>query len=138
MDSVLSQAMYFGLAFSRVGLDFRALMVPIFEKAILEQSRLSLSQANVKFEESLHALNWSELVENNTLTASNSNATSASRSLDAVRTKTNLIVSPPLDIMDYQPLAVYLNAILNLFNELRLCAPLSLHEKILGILLVLC
>ena len=49
--------MYFGLAFSRVGLDFRALMLPIFERAILEQFDRALMQANVKFEESLSKVN---------------------------------------------------------------------------------
>jgi nucleosome binding factor SPN SPT16 subunit len=53
--------MYFGLAFCRVGLDFRVLMVPIFEEAILNQIKKSLDSANVKFEESLAKINWSEL-----------------------------------------------------------------------------
>ena len=63
IDSVLSQAMYFGLAFSRVGLDFRVLMVPIFEEAVLDQLRNSLSTGLSNFEESLGKVNWSELSE---------------------------------------------------------------------------
>lgn len=63
IDSVLSQAMYFGLAFSRVGLDFRVLMVPIFEEAVLDQLRKSLGIGHNKFEESLGKVNWSELSE---------------------------------------------------------------------------
>ena len=65
MDSVLSQSMYFGLAFSRVGLDFRALMVPVFEKAIIEQVQKSLDQANFKFEENLTKTNRSDLYLDN-------------------------------------------------------------------------
>ena len=61
LDSVLSQAMYFGLAFSRVGLDFRVLIVTIFEEAILEHMEKAFNVANAKFDESLVKVNWSEL-----------------------------------------------------------------------------
>lgn len=61
IDSVLSQAMYFGLAFSRVGLDFRVLMVPIFEEAVVDQVKKSLGFGFLKFEDELVKVNWNEL-----------------------------------------------------------------------------
>ncbi len=70
LDSVMSQSMYFGLAFSRVGLDFRALMIPLFEQAVMDHFGAQLTNANLKFEESLVKLNWSDLnVENIKITS---------------------------------------------------------------------
>lgn len=134
IDSVLSQSMYFGLAFSRVGLDFRALMVPIFERAILDQFERALKQANGKFEESLAKINWSELVADaqHSLSSSSSSTRIDSSFKSTSSSTSNLIVNPPLVVMDFHPLALYLNVILHSFNELRLCAPLSLHSLVLG------
>lgn len=133
IDSVLSQSMYFGLAFSRVGLDFRALMVPIFERAILDQFERALKQANGKFEESLTKVNWSELVADAQHSlSSSSSSTRIDSSLKSASSSSNLIVNPPIVVMDFHPLALYLNVILHSFNELRLCAPLSLHSRVLG------
>ncbi len=84
IDSVLSQAMYFGLAFSRVGLDFRALMVPIFEEAILEQFRRTMVQAGAKFDESVGTLNWSELALADNLASMSSRSAGVS-ALDSSR-----------------------------------------------------
>ncbi len=131
LDSVVSQAMYFGLAFSRVGLDFRALMVPIFEEVALEQFKKALATANVKFEEALLKLNWSELY----LESSKSLNASLQQSMDYASDSKNKqnsggIVNPPIQILEFQPLAVYLNCILQHFNELRLCAPLNLYAKV--------
>jgi hypothetical protein len=123
--------MYFGLAFSRVGLDFRALMVPIFEKAILDQFTRSLEQANGKFEECLNRLNWSELVLEHNYASSLSSNHRFQSNVDLTKSS-NLIVNPPLQTMEFQPIALYLNVVLHSFNDLRLCAPLSLHYKILG------
>ena len=49
MDSVLGQAMYFGLSFSRVGVDFRGLLVPIFQNAILSEVKKKLTKINEEF-----------------------------------------------------------------------------------------
>ena len=126
LDSVLSQAMYFGLAFSRVGLDFRVLMVPIFEDAIQEQFKSNLKKANSKFEESLLKLNWSDLNTDNIKSSNKLNA-----EIQASLASSNLsIVNPPIQLLEFQPLAIYLNVILQSFNELRLCAPVSLFSKL--------
>ena len=139
LDSVISQAMYFGLAFSRVGLDFRALMVPIFEEAICKHFADALHTANGKFDEALAKCNWSELyVENHPTTTTTSTtsvkaqpaAAAASAAFSAHPSAPNAatVVNPPMQLLNYPPLAVYLNGVLQGFNELRLCAPLSLHQ----------
>ena len=40
------------------------------------------------------------------------------------------IVNPPMQLLDFQPLAIYLNHILQAFNEFRLCGPLNLFGKV--------
>lgn len=127
LDSVLSQSMYFGLAFSRVGLDFRVLLVPIFEDAILEQFKTSINMANSKFEDSLVKLNWSDLNVESIKSISKLNA-----EIQATLTSgnyNNSIINPPIQLLEFQPLAIYLNFVLQSFNELRLCAPISLFKK---------
>lgn len=34
-------------------------------------------------------------------------------------------LQPPISLLEFQPLAVYCNNVLSAFNDLRLCAPLS-------------
>ncbi|CAF1030794.1 unnamed protein product [Brachionus calyciflorus] len=118
LDGVLSQSMYFGLAFSRVGLDFRALMIPIFERIVFEQFKKQVDLANLKFEEYLAKVNWSDL------------NLDKSRMQDIFESKLGSIINPPIQLLDFPPLAHYLNTILNCFNEIRLCLPLSLYSKV--------
>jgi conserved oligomeric Golgi complex subunit 8 len=130
LDSVLSQSMYFGLAFSRVGLDFRVLIVPIFEEVILEHMSKSFAIANVKFEESLGKVNWSELYLENSKTSNSSLLTSAFDETTKHTASATSIINPPIQLLDFQPLAIYLNSILVAFNEFRLCGPLNLFGKV--------
>ena len=39
-------------------------------------------------------------------------------------------LAPPTVLMDHPPLAVYTNAVLSAFNDLRLCAPVALAQDV--------
>ena len=123
IDSLLNQSMYFGLAFSRVGLDFRALMMPIFERAILTKIVDQVNMACDKFTHSLSKLNWIEL------------SSEKSRLQDFFDSNsTSSIINPPIKLLDFQPLALYLNTLLHCFNEIKLCLPISIHSKVFSII----
>ena len=47
-------------------------------------------------------------------------------SLNYLSTRKRAQLQPPISLLEFQPLAAYCNNILNAFNDLRLCAPLSL------------
>jgi len=110
-ESIIGQAMYFGLSFSRVGFDFRPLLAPIFLKTIEKQfiAKLDAPTAIKNVSESLASLNFSRLPNSpSPLSLSHESAT------------------PPLSLLEYPPLAHVTNAILTSLNEIRLVCPLSL------------
>lgn len=118
-DTVLGQCMYFGLSFSRVGADFRALMVPIFVKVIKEKFVKNISLVNESFERELEKYTLiNKVTVHNRATA----ATGESSELENY--------SPPETLLDFHPLAALCNGYLNALNDLRLCAPTALANNV--------
>lgn len=111
LDTVLGQCMYFGMSFSRIGADFRGQMAPIFVRVICR-----------RLEEGVKAATKSFQVEMDSYTLMNR---IANRKESGGYKEESESVSPPESLLDFHPLANYCNAILNLLNELRLCAPLA-------------
>ena len=115
-ESILGQAMYFGLSFGRVGFDFRPLLAPIFSEAIERQflAKLEAELTMKTVSDSLSSLSLSSL-------PSSPGPLSSSPS-----------PSPPLALLDYPPLALLTNAVLAALNEIRLVCPVSSAEKVVG------
>ncbi|CAD7079139.1 unnamed protein product [Hermetia illucens] len=113
LDAVLGQCMYFGLSFSRVGADFRALMAPIFVRVILQNFNNHIRKVNQDFESDLEKY-----------TLINKVTSGIHRRKEEI-TPTDSY-SPPETLLDYHPLASLCNGYLNVLNDLRLCAPISL------------
>jgi len=113
IESVVGQAMYFGLSFSRVGYDFRQLLAPIFTAAVERQFDRVISSGGNTDQLLAASLARLQLVRLATLPAPQTAAVSADPT------------QPPLQLVDYPPLAEICNLVINGLNEIRLCAPLT-------------
>ncbi|CAH0561212.1 unnamed protein product [Brassicogethes aeneus] len=116
VESILGQSMYFGLSFSKVGCDFRSLMIPIFTGCILRYFQDSVKKSLVSFEKNIEKF-----------TLINKNHPNV-----PWKNKTEDHMQPPDSLLEFYPLAEYLNNILNALNELRVCAPISIIDDIVN------
>lgn len=126
ISTILGQSMYFGVSFSRIGVDFRAQIAPIFLKAISKYLSVSVLKATKQFE-----------IDIERFTLINKDLASFKRSIkldDSNTSKIDNSSSPPESLLDFTPLAVYCNALLNIFNELRICSPVAIIQPFINAL----
>ncbi|XP_050308003.1 conserved oligomeric Golgi complex subunit 8 [Anthonomus grandis grandis] len=115
VETILDQCMYFGQSFSKVGCDFRSLLVPIFTNQILENFRNCVAKAMISFEKT---------IEHFTL---------INKNLPNIpwKTKDQDALHPPDTLLEFYPLAEYLNNILKILNNFRACAPISIVNEVI-------
>jgi len=118
LSTLLEKAMYAAAGLSRVGLDFRGLLVPMFEGAVLRLWSRGVEAALSTFERALKAYHF---IPSPKVT---------SRLDDIQRTG-----GAPLSLLDFPPLALFSNRIVESLNELRECAPLALRDAVGEVLL---
>ncbi|CAI9771524.1 unnamed protein product [Fraxinus pennsylvanica] len=115
LSNILDQCMYCAMGLGWVGLDFRSLLPPLFEEAVLNLFSNNMSAAVENFQLVLDSHRWVPLpaigFPANSLGEEN---------LDDV--------TPPSSLMEHPPLAVFINGVSAAMNELRPCAPLSLKN----------
>ena len=111
--------MYFGLSFSRVGYDFRQQLAPIFTNAVERQFSQAIQKSSAPTQLSA-SLGRSQLSRLTTLPPPQSGS--------AVQDPSQ----PPLQLVDYPPLAEICNIVLAALNEISLCAPLSVTSFVTG------
>lgn len=119
LDSLLGQCMYFGLSFSRVGADFRGQLAPMFQRVAADSFRKAVQDAVEKFQEDMNLYNLIAMpsVLGGTIPAMTPSTQPGT-------------LQPPMSLLDFQPLACFLNNILTAFNDLRLCCPIGLTEDV--------
>ncbi|XP_053555396.1 conserved oligomeric Golgi complex subunit 8 isoform X1 [Bombina bombina] len=120
LDSLLGQCMYFGLSFSRVGADFRGQLAPIFHRVAAETFAQAAHEAVEKFQEEMNMY---------TLISAPS-ALGGTVHPGPLPTTQPGTLQPPMVLLDFPPLACFLNNILVAFNDLRLCCPVALTEEV--------
>lgn len=113
--------MYFGLSFSRVGADFRGLMAQIFTETITNKYTDSILRRTKQFEVD---------IENYTLINKPVSSIRRQRKISTGEGGLTDGNQPPETLLEFQPLAVYCNNLLGIFNELRLCAPIAIADAI--------
>ncbi|XP_005345466.1 conserved oligomeric Golgi complex subunit 8 [Microtus ochrogaster] len=120
LDSLLGQCMYFGLSFSRVGADFRGQLAPVFQRVALNSFQKAVEEAVEKFQDEMTS--YTLISAAAILGSSNMPA--------AVPTTQPGTLQPPMVLLDFPPLACFLNNILVAFNDLRLCCPVALAQDV--------
>lgn len=119
LDSLLGQCMYFGLSFSRVGADFRGQLAPMFQRVAAETFRGAVKEAVEKFQEDMNLYTLISL------------PSVLGGTIPPVAPSTQPgTLQPPMSLLDFQPLACFLNNILTAFNDLRLCCPVGLAQDV--------
>ncbi|XP_064526564.1 conserved oligomeric Golgi complex subunit 8 isoform X1 [Pseudopipra pipra] len=119
LDSLLGQCMYFGLSFSRVGADFRGQLAPLFQRVAADTFRKAVEEAVEKFRE-----------EMNSYTLISAPAVLGGGAAVLVPTAQPGTLQPPMVLLDFPPLACFLNGLLVAFNDLRLCCPIALAQDV--------
>ncbi|XP_062275532.1 conserved oligomeric Golgi complex subunit 8 [Scomber scombrus] len=119
LDSLLGQCMYFGLSFSRVGADFRGQLAPMFQTVAADTFHKSVQEAVDKFQDDMNLYTLISL------------PSVLGGTIPPVAPSTQPgTLQPPMSLLDFQPLACFLNNILTAFNDLRLCCPVGLVQDI--------
>ncbi|XP_045047647.1 conserved oligomeric Golgi complex subunit 8 isoform X4 [Desmodus rotundus] len=124
LDSLLGQCMYFGLSFSRVGADFRGQLAPVFQQVAISTFQKAIQEAVEKFQDEMNS--YTLILAPAILGSSNLPA--------AVPVTQPGTLQPPMVLLDFPPLACFLNNILVAFNDLRLCCPVALAQDVTRVL----
>ncbi|XP_073114982.1 conserved oligomeric Golgi complex subunit 8 [Elaeis guineensis] len=115
LSNVLDQCMYCAMGLGLVGLDFRGLLPPIFEDAVLNLFSKNMSTAVDNFQVVLDSHRWVPLP-------------SVGFTTNGAIDESYDDVSPPSILMEHPPIAVFVNGVSAAMNELRPCAPVSLKH----------
>ena len=117
LDSILAKSMYFGYSFGRVGADFRCLLVNAFNDTIEEFLTDELDSLMTNFD---------SLMISHSLISSVSYSQTIGNVSNEMTSSSSKTPIPPPSLMQHQPICVYVNGIISLFNNLRICCPISL------------
>ncbi|KAK7345206.1 hypothetical protein VNO77_15784 [Canavalia gladiata] len=115
LSNILDQCMYCAMGLGWVGLDFRGLLPSLFEEAVLNLFSKNMSTAVENFQLVLDSHRWVPLP-------------AVGFSASTVGDESQEDVTPPSNLMEHPPLAVFINGVSAAMNELRPCAPISLKH----------
>ncbi|KAJ8648977.1 hypothetical protein MRB53_002000 [Persea americana] len=115
LSNILDQCMYCAMGLGWVGLDFRGLLPPLFEDAVLNLFSKNMNTAVENFKLVLDSHRWVPLP-------------SIGFGTNGAAEESQDDVTPPSYLMEHPPVAVFVNGVSAAMNELRPCAPVSLKS----------
>eukprot|EP01025_Chloroclados_australasicus_P050862 TRINITY_DN59136_c2_g1_i2.p1 TRINITY_DN59136_c2_g1~~TRINITY_DN59136_c2_g1_i2.p1 ORF type:complete len:523 (+),score=67.84 TRINITY_DN59136_c2_g1_i2:41-1609(+) len=126
LAGLLDQCEYCGHSLGRVGLDFRGLLPPLFERCMRDLFKQRLQQSLNVFQQSLESHKWVSIasIGSKKKSAQQETGTQGGDSDDKG------VLNPPYILMEHLPLAAFVNTLLTAFNELRHCAPSALSAAL--------
>ncbi|KAA3679197.1 conserved oligomeric Golgi complex subunit 8 [Paragonimus westermani] len=127
LQSLISQSMYFGRSFSRIGCDFRPHLVDLFYNAVSSYVKVFLNNATDEFSIALDNLLWKAT---NTFLDDPNDVLSDEVINNHCSPDKKTTFPPADDLLPYPPLVVLYNRIMELFNGLRVCCPVGLKHRL--------
>lgn len=138
LAAVLEHSMYCCSSLSRVGLDFSGMLEPLFQLCILHLFSSKLAVAVDAFHQRLDSHKWVAMptpmfhqkAKQGEAAAggSSENGAAATSSDGTDQQQQQQQLTPPYELMEHVPLAVFTNGVLSALNELRHCALLPLQQ----------
>jgi conserved oligomeric Golgi complex subunit 8 len=142
LSTVMQQAMYCGQSLGRVGADFRPVLVPMFEAALMKIVNFHLNAALRQFEVMIEDQRWapvgmSSVRKDRSVLGDHTLADVPSARADSSNMDSEPSMGsghgnakiesfdPPENVLDSPALAVFTNGLLASLNELRSCALIS-------------
>ena len=127
LTSILNQLTYCGASFARIGVDFRFILAPLFEDAVLNNFKRAIEAATDAFITTISdAQKYNRMPAQFLVAAS---AVSVLPTEDKISTPQPAHIAPAV-LSSYPPLGIYLNALLTALNNLRLLAPVSILREL--------
>jgi conserved oligomeric Golgi complex subunit 8 len=128
--SVLDHTMYCGSSLGRVGLDFRPLLSPHFERAMGSLFSRAVEASTAALESQLEGYRWvgglaSRARQQQQQQKSQVEEAALADGGAAGKADPSIPEPPPQSLVDHVPLGVYCNGLLVALNELRHCALLA-------------
>lgn len=133
LAAVLEHSMYCCSSLSRVGLDFSCLLEPLFQLCTLHLFSTKLAVAVDAFHQRLDSHKWVAMPtptfhqkarQGDAAAGSEGAAATSSDSGEQQQQQ----LTPPYELMEHVPLAVFTNGVLSALNELRHCALLPVQR----------
>jgi hypothetical protein len=131
ISSLLSQFIYAGSALGRAGVEFRPLLPGIFEPSLLAVFDRKLQRAGSGFGKAMDGYQWVRIPY--------ASGSSGVYGADAQRPPSSVpeeeggpslsVAEPPTAAVQFPPLAILLNGILEALNDIRVCAPSNIARE---------
>ena len=132
LTSLLKQLTYCANSFARVGMDFKALLSPIFVEAVRGGVTQELDEATASWTNKLSKERSKPKRPSQLLVSPSTQSTPPLPTPGQLESlKIGPAHSPPHILTSYPPLALYTNAILIALNSLRMLAPVELYPDLL-------
>jgi hypothetical protein len=136
LAAVLEHSMYCCSSLSRVGLDFSGMLEPLFQLCTLHLFSSKLAVAVDAFHQRLDSHKWVAMptpmfqnrAKQGDAAAAGSSADGATAASSDGAERQQQQLTPPYELMEHVPLAVFTNGVLSALNELRHCALLPLQQ----------